>query len=265
MDGIALPGLRAHRQAQAELDYPLLRACPTTEAIRLTLYLDGLAPADRLAYADQLSCLDEQLAAHPPASNAEIHERIRGLPLVAAFLAPRMGMAAPPRGPFDLRVTPVKVLARVLADEDSGGFEGFAKTVGLSDDPVARLPAPVVAGSLDDVVPVEPRRLRKLIDEAMARALGAKAERVDKEMVRYSAIRPEGSARVDIVFAAPGRLLHQFDYSVTPLRDGRPSAPPRSYEGAWRLASRWDGVTQGNAERSVAHLVTLVEACLAMA
>jgi len=265
MQGFALPALRAHRCRQAELGYPLVRACPTTEAVKLSLYLDGLGEGDRLAYADQLSTLEEQLAAHPPASNADIHAVIRSLPLVCGFLAPRMGMVDPERRPVDLRVMPVKVLARILAENPSAGLEGLAATLGLSEAAEARAPAPVIAASLAEVVPVEPRRLRKLLDEAMVRAFAARAERVGKDSVRYTFARPEGAVRVDVSFAAPGRLLHQFDYYVSAQFEGRPKLWMTSYESVWRLASRWDGVTQVNAERSAAHLAQLVSACIDLA
>jgi hypothetical protein len=262
MHGFALPALRAHRRRQAELDYPLVRACPTTEAVKLSLYLDGLSAGDRLAYADQLSSLEEQQAAHPPASNDEIHALIRSFPLVCGFLAPRMSMVEPEHRPVDLRVTPVKVLARILAESPPGGLDGLAAILRLSDAPEARAPAPVVAASLAEVVPVEPRRLRKLLDEAMDRAFAARPERVDKESVRYNFVRPEGAVRVDVAFAAPGRLLHQFNYSFSAQFEGRPKIWMTAYESVWRLAARWDGVTQVNAQTSVAHLASLVEACI---
>ena len=265
MHGFALAARRAHRRQQAELGFPLLRACPSTEAIRLTLYLDGLAEPDRVAFADQLSTLEEQQAANPPASNDAIHALIRTFPLVAGFLGPRMGMEPPVHRPVDLRTMPVKVLARILAEQGGAGLEGMARTVRLSDDPSARAPAPVVADSLSEIVPVEPRRLRKLIDETLKRTFGAVGQRLDKEHLCYVAARPAGTLRIDVTFAAPGRLLHQFDYHFSAERPGHPKIWMTSYESIWRLASRWDGVTQANAERSVAHLAALVSACLDLA
>lgn len=265
MHGFSLAAKRDHRRQQAERGFPLLRACPTTEAIKLTLYLDGLDEAERLAFADQLSSLEEEHEARPPASNAEIHARIRSLPLVAGFLAPRMGMEPPVHRPVDLRLTPVKVLAKTLAEQGSDGVEGLARVVRLSDDPAARAPAPVVASSLAEVVPVEPRRLRKLVDDTLKRTFGVAAQRMDSDHVCYAAARPEGVMRVDVMFARPGRLLHQFDYHFSAERPGRPKVWMTTYEDVWRLAARWDGVTQANAERSVAHLAALLSACLDLA
>ena len=259
MHGFALPDLRDHRRRAALQGFPLLRGCPTTEAIKLVLYIDGLGEADRLAFADDLSSLEERLVAQPPASNAEIHDVIRGFPLVAGFLGPRMAMVAPPRRGLDLRVTPVKLLSTMLKDAAAGAPGGLAD---LSDDPAARGPAAVVAATLDEVVPVEPRRLRRILDDTMGRAFGATGTRVDKETVRYDAALPAGSVRVDVTFAAPGRLLHQFDYRYSATFQGRPKIWMSAYESVWRLASRWDCVTQLNAERSVAHLASLVAACI---
>jgi hypothetical protein len=144
------------------------------------------------------------------------------------------------------------------------GFDD-GKSQAQNDDPAARLPAPGHATSFEEIVPVEPRRLRGLVDDAMGRAFGATPQRVDKDHVRYDAVQSAGSFRVDLMFAAPGRAAHQFDYRFSTMLDGRTKVWMQAYESVWRLAPRWDYVTQANAERSVAHLVTLIGACADLA
>lgn len=257
--------VRRHRLREAEHGFQLLRGCASTEAISLVLYLDDLGPDDRLSFADQLSGLEERQVASPPSTNDEFLALVRGFPLVSQFMGRRIGLVPPEPMPIDVRRMPVKVLANVLADQRTGGFEGWSKLVRLSDDPAARLPAPGHAASFEEIVPVEPRRLRQLVDDAMSQTFGATAQRVDKDHVRYVAVHAAGSFRVDVTFAAPGRVAHQFDYRFSTMLDGRPKVWMQAYESVWRLAPRWDYVTQENAGRSVAHLVALVAACTDLA
>jgi hypothetical protein len=265
MDGFDPVKVRRHRLREAELGFPLLRGCASTEAISLVLYLEDLDPGDRLAFADQLSSLEERQAASPPSSNDGILALVRGFPLVAPFLGRRIGLVPPEPMPIDVRRMPVKVLANVLADQRTGGFEGWSRIVRLSDDPAARAPAAAHAASFEEIVPVEPRRLRRLFDDAMGRTFGATPQRVDKEHVRYDGVNTAGGFRVDLMFAAPGRPMHQFDYRFSAMLDGRPRIWMVAYESVWRLAPRWDYITQTNAERSVAHFATLVAACTDLA
>ncbi len=265
MNGFDPVKARRHRLREAELGFPLLRGCASTEAISLLLYLEGLDLGDRLAFADQLSSLEEQQATSPPSTNDELLALVRSFPLVAQFLGRRIGLVPPEPMPVDVRRMPVKVLANVLADERTGGFEGWSKIVRLSDDPAARLPAAAHAASFEDIVPVEPRLLRRLFDDAMGRTFGATPQRVDKEHVRYDAVHPAGGFRVDLMFAPPGRMMHQFDYRFSAMLHRRPTIHMQAYESVWRLAPRWDYVTRANAERSVGHLATLVAACTDLA
>jgi hypothetical protein len=265
MHGFDPVKVRRHRLQEAELGFPLLRGCASTEAISLVLYLESLDQSDRSAFADQLSSLEERQPARPPSSNEEIFALVRGFPLVAEFLGRRIGMVPIEPMPIDVRRLPVKVLANVLADERTGGFEGWSKIVRLSGDPAARLPTAAHAASVEEIVPVEPRRLRRLFDHAMSGTFGATPQLVDKQHVRYDASHPTGGFRVDLMFAAPGRAMHQFEYRFSANVDGRRRIWMEAYESVWRLAPRWDYVTQANAERSVAHLATLVAACMDLA
>jgi hypothetical protein len=265
MNGFDPKRLRAHRESEAEEGFPLLRGCAGTGAIRLLAYLDDLTEGERRGFADQMSNLEERQAEAPLAAHEELLALVRGYPLVAGFLGPRIGLSPPEPAAVDLRFMPVKVLAKLLQEAGADGVEGLSETLRLSDDPRARAPAAAHAASLAEIEPVEPRRLRKLLDEAMARRFGATAQPLGKDHVRYEARGSDAWLRVDLMFAPPGRILQQFDYQFSAQRDGRPKVAMQSYEGVWRIPARWDMVTRANAERSVAHVAALVAACLELA
>lgn len=125
----------------------------------------------------------------------------------------------------------------------------------------ARAPARAHAASLEEIVPVAPRRLRRLIGTAMTEAFSASEQRLSSEHTRYGIERPGGHVTLDILFARSGEAsAHQFDYFLSATMDdgGRISRQP--YEALWRCPGRWDYLTETNAERSVAHMVRLIEA-----
>ena len=265
MFGFDLARLRDHRLNEAMLGFPLLRGCPSTSAIRLIIQLDALSESGRQDFAGQLSSLDELQAARPPATNAELGDMIRSFPLVADFYGRTMGLVPPGPAQADVRTMPVKLLANVLKEVGPEGWDAWLQGLALSSDPAARLPDGSHVSSLAEAVPVEPRRLRKLVDEAMLSHWGAVPLAIGKGHVRYEATRPDGRFRVDLLTAPPGTMRHQFDYSITAERPGRPDLRTVAYETVWRLPARWDCVTEANAPRSAAHLGALVAACLALA
>ena len=116
---------RAHRRAEAEAGFPLLRGCPNTAAIALVNYLDTLSPADQVAYGEQLSSLEEAQAANPPKTNNEFLDLVRARPLLARHMGPSLNLVPPEAKAIDIRVVPVKLLSAVL--KDNGGLEGWAK------------------------------------------------------------------------------------------------------------------------------------------
>lgn len=255
------PGkLRAHRRAEAETGFPLLRGCPNTAAIALVNFLDSLSPADQVAYGEQLSSLEEAQAANPPKTNNEFLDLVRARPLLARHMGPSLNLVPPEAKAIDIRVVPVKLLSAVL--KDNGGLEGWAKIARISELPVARTPAPAHATSFDEVVPVAPRRLRKLIDDAMKSRFAAEAQRMDKEHTRYVAALDCGRLTIDFMFARAGAMQDQFDCHLSgELNDGR-KLWNLDYESVWRISNRWNYVTEANAGRNIAHLVRLIDTCL---
>lgn len=169
---------RAHRREQAENGFPLLRGCPNTFAISLVAYVDQLDEDQRRAFADQLS---DFIDAEEPTAGMTVEQRsvlLRKLPLVEAFFGGHLTGNVKPRRP-DVRFIPVKVLAGVFRDQQVGGFEGWARMAGLDDD--ARVPAEAHAASLHEIVPVAPRRLRRLIKAAMSETFSAREQRLSSE------------------------------------------------------------------------------------
>lgn len=247
---------RAHRLAEAGSGFPLLRGCPNTAAIGRLAFLDGLSAADRIAFAGQISDLADAQTANMAMPLEERGALMRRLPLVEAFLG-AAGTRSPSHG---VAFLPVKLYAGVCKDTGVGGFEGWAKMVAMPE--AAQAPAAAHAASRDELVPVAPRRLRKLIDDAMSARFGAKAERVSSDHTRYAAPLPGGQFTIDIRFASGMGPAYQFDYHFGARMTNGRSVWMESYESVWLSLSRWDYVTEVNAERSVAHLVRVVEACV---
>lgn len=242
---------RAHRLEQARSGFPLLRGCPNTDAIARLAFLDGLSDADRLAFAGELSVVTEAQIAD---RNHPLDALLATAPLVAAFFAARR---SPSQG---VAFLPAKLYAGVCKDTGVGGFEGWAKMVAMPEE--AKAPAAAHAASRDELVPVAPRRLRKLIDEALTSRFGATGERVSSDHTRYVAPLPGGQFTVDILFAKGMGPSHQFEHRFGARMTNGRSVWMESYEGVWLSMSRWDYVTETNAERSVAHLAQLIETCI---
>jgi hypothetical protein len=247
---------RAHRRHEAEAGFPLLRACPNTPAIARIAYLDSLQPDEQIALADQLSDLYEAQSG----LGMQVDERsafLQQRPLVAGYLGEGDGQ----HRKRHIHSVPVKVLAGVMKDTQIGGVDGWANSIGLSHE-ARRLPV-AHAQSLDEIVPIAPRRLRKLIGERMTERFGATPSRVSSEHTRYSAIETGCRLEVDVIFArSGGGSIHQFHYLLKAEMAGRAPVMFLSYEGVWLTPSRWDYVTETNAERSIAHFAQLIETCV---
>ncbi len=255
---------REHRQRQAERRFPLLRGSPNTAAIALVGFLDRLSASEQLSFADQLSDLADGQRANPGITVEERLALVRSLPLVARHFGRHFGLSEPIPS-IDVRLIPVKVLAGVLRDDVTGGFNGWAKLVKFSDEPEARAPAVAHASSLQEIVPIAPGRLRKLIGDAMKKRFGAGDKRLNPEHSQFTAQIPGSTVKVDIIFARGGGSRHQFDYQVSATIGELPPIATASYEGVWLTSPRWDYVTETNADRSVAHLIRQIETCLELA
>ncbi len=258
--------MRLHRRQQAERGFPLLRGSPNTAAIGLVNSLDQLTAGEQLSFADQLSDLADAQRTDPGITVEQRSTLMQSLPLVFRHYGRHLGLISAHVPTVDVRIVPVKVLAGVMQDELVGGFEGWAKLITFSDAPEAREPPATHASSFQEVVPVAPRRLRKLIGDAMATKFGASGQRVAADHNQFTAQMPSGSFKVDIVFAAKGnRARHQFYYSVSTKLENRPPLWTATYEGVWLTSAHWDYVTEANAERSVAHLIRQIETCVELA
>ena len=262
-----MPGLdpvktREHRRQQAGLGFPLLRGSPNTAAIGLINFLDQLSADEQLSFANQLSDLaDAQLT--DPGMVVEARDALmRSLPLVERYFGRQLGLTSTHVPTIDVRLMPVKVLAGVLRDELAGGFDGWTKLVKLSEEPLARMPPAHHATSLQEIDPVAPARLRKLIGDGMKKRFGAAAQRVASDHSQFTAQTPNGSLKVDVRFATGVHSRPQFDYSVNAKIEDRPPLWMASYESVWLTSAQWDYVTEINADRSVAHLIRQIETCL---
>ena len=256
--------LKEHRLQQASLGFPLLRGCPNTYAISLMLSLDALAKEERMGFAEELTSMEEAQAAHPPESITAQRDLMRSFPLITRLLGRNLGLVDPQPHLIDMRCMPVKVLSSVLKEAGSGGLDQIARTLRLSDDPLARLPAQDHATTLEEMVPAPPALLRKLMDRMMKHGFGAEAQRLDKTDVLYEVPWPGGQLRLNVSYAQGPRLLQQFNYHLGIAVKGRPGMPMLSYESVWRVPGMWNYLTETNAERSIAHLRRLIIECLGL-
>lgn len=252
--------VRSHLRQQVVADFHFLRGCPSTASIVSIDWLNKLSHGERLDFAEQLAELSLAQASNTSEPREVLWARF---PLAGKFMLDRqLGTSGPEPKTVDVRRLPVKLLSNILKDERHGGFAGFANTVLLSDKPEARAPAPAHAASFAEIVPVAPRRLRQLIGNVLKQRFDAQSERINAEHTRFIAQVPEGVVLIDVLFARGGGSLHQFDYHFgAKMSDGR-QVWMKSYEGIWKTTSRWDYVTEANAERSATHFANLIELCI---
>lgn len=241
---------RAHRRAEALAGFPLLRGCPATAVQRWLARADLLDAAQRVALAEALSDLVEAQEAAPMTPQAQ----------VAAYPALLEVMGSGEVPDRSARTIPVKLMARLI--EEQGGFDGVARLFGL-EGPKAEPPRPHLE-RWDEAVPVKPAALRKAAVAALVGRFGGEA-RTDGELTRLVAQVPEGRMVVDLLFAAPGRALsRQLSHGFFLDRADGTRVRPAGYEAMWRLGAEWDLITEGNLARSMAHLVRVTEARLAL-
>ncbi len=262
MFGLDPATTRMHRRQQAALGFPLLRGSPCTAAIGLINFLDRLSPDEHVSFADQMSDLVEAQNAEPAMTVEARAAIVRSLPLVERHFGGHFGLPHAPPTSIDVRTLPVKLLAGVMKDKQIGGFEGWLNLVRISDEPGARLPPAAHAVSLDEINPVAPARLRRLIGDSMKKRFDASAKRVASDHTKFTAQLPTGHLECDFIFATGGNSRQQFNYCISAKFREQPRLHMASYEGIWRVPSSWDYVTESNADRSIAHLLHQIATCL---
>ena len=135
MRGLDPTKTREHRRQQAERGFPLLRGSANTAAIGLIGFLDRLSADEQLSFAEQLSDLADFQQANPAITVEERLDLVRSLPLVERRFDSYLGRTTSTIPSIDVRLIPVKVLAGVIKDETTGGFDGWAKLVTISAEP----------------------------------------------------------------------------------------------------------------------------------
>lgn len=246
---------RAHRFQEAELGLPLLRGCASTAANSLVAHFDGLSRDEHMEFARQLSDFAEAQASQQPMSVDSRAVLLQRFPLLG------QQFDIQPRKATGLHMLPVKVIAGVMKDEAVGGIEGWAKTRGLSAESLR--PALAHASSLDDMVPVAPKRLLQLIDKTLKDRYGATATPIAKDHISYAAVISGHPVKIEILLPGRGAFsLHQFSYSFS--LPGTMRLPYLSYESLWLTSTQWDYVTENNAERSIAHFARIIEAAISV-
>ena len=194
---------------RAKPGWPLLRACPNTNAFRRLGFLDTLSPDEQGALAGQLAEFEAGESAAPPATMEERIKRIAAFPLVKVYLED-IENAGACRG---IGKVPVKVIAGVREDKTIGGIEGWAAQMGFRPDELVP-PRPHAEG-LADLVPASPRNLRRLIRTMMTRKFDARETKPSSEITTYTGVVSGIAFGVDVIFArSGGHSAHQFDYHL---------------------------------------------------
>ena len=244
---------RSHRRAEALAGFPLLRGCPATGVQRWLARADLLDEARRVDLAEALSNLVEAQEVAPMAHEA-LADHIAAQPVLRDVI----GVGdAPERS---ARTIPVKLMAQLIKEQ--GGFDGVARLFQF-EGAKAEPPRPHLE-RWEEAVPAKPAALRKAAVAALVGRFGGEAK-ADGEMTRVAAAVPQGRMVVDLIFAAPGRAAsRQMSYTVFLDRVDGTRVRSGSYGSLWRIGAEWDLITEANLTRSMAHLVRVVDAQLAL-
>lgn len=251
--------VRAHQLAEAKAGFPLLRGCPNTAAISLCRFLDRIGPDQWSDFAMQLSDFVEAEHMTPGMSRDERLRLLEKLPLAEALLGPAFSPSPPPPK-LEFELIPVKLVASLRNDDRVGGLTGWARMIGAPD--MEFIPAKAHATSLEDIQPVAPKRLRRLIDDALVTGFGLIARKVSSENTSYERTGPDGRMKIDVSFPRGGPLsTDQFSYFFLCERPDGKRAALQSYESIWRIPPTWNYLTDANAEASIAHFSKLIAVC----
>ena len=244
---------RAHRRAEALAGFPLLRGCPATGVQRWLARADLLHEPQRVALAEAISDLVEEQEAAPMGHEA-LADHIAAQPVLRDVI----GVGDTPER--SARTIPIKLMAQLIKEQ--GGFDGVARLFQF-EGPKAEPPHPHLE-RWDEAVPVKPAALRKAAVAALVGRFGGEAK-AEGELTRVVALVPQGRIVVDLIFAAPGRAAsRQMSYVLMLDRADGTRMRCGSYGSIWRIGAEWDLITEGNLQRSMVHLVRVVDAQLTL-
>lgn len=246
---------KVHRLAEARAGFPLLRGSPNTSAISLCLYFDRIGQLQWTDFAEQFSEFIENDFLAP----LDRLKRLEEFPLVEGHFRPILDPDSR-RAKVRFETLPVKVVAGVMKDAHVGGLEGWARMIGQPEMDFS--PAKNHAASLDEMVPVAPRRLRKLIDGMLVSRFGLTPRKVSSELISYETKGADGRLKIDVSFprGGPGSADQLNYYFLREHPDGARVAMV-DYESIWRIRGAWNYLTETNAERSITHFARLMEVC----
>jgi hypothetical protein len=243
-----------HMLAEARSGLTLLRMTPVTSAVQVLDYTDSLAVDDLLRWAglmakrNTLDPLGPEFAA------------IQNEPLMQAFLK---ATAFRGFGP-GIRFRPVK-LTEALRKE--GNVLGIGLGVpAASWDDAWNVPASWLASDIDQLVPVDPGKLRRMLKETMKAAFGAEESKLDSSETRYVGTAGTCQIALDAEFARGGPIkTQQVDFRLWLKPQARDRVGPLNYAGLWGVPHGWNYVTVSNAERCCKGLVSQIQTLADMA
>lgn len=245
----------AHRRAQAEYGFTLLKNCPNTSAVHLVRIFERMNPNDLNELFDEWAKYD--LLDQSYALSSEEHQKQQAQFPAIAKLRDAKGHALSDR---TISTLPVKVVAGSVNDPAVGGTtEAWAAYLHLPTE--AAEFTTLHATAVEDLVPIPPRSLRIKLRKSLADRFDAVEERLSTETTRYTGQSSDWKIAVDVTFVSNRgwRRQHQFNYGIWlgPISGGRLHI--QGYEALWGIQSEWDYITVENADRSLAALCDLVE------
>jgi hypothetical protein len=249
MSRLPFDPLLNHMLEEARSGMPLLRMTPATSAVQLLDYLETLSGDDLLRWTS-LMARRGTLDPMGPEFAA-----IQSDPLMQAFLK---ATAFRGFGP-GIRFRPVKLT-------DALRKEGNVLGIGLgvpaeSWDDAWNVPASWLAGDVNELVPVEPAKLRRMLKDTMKAAFGAEESKLDSSGTRYVGSARACQVALDADFARGGPIkTQQVDFRLWLKPGARDRIGPVSYTGIWGVPQSWNYVTVANAERCCKGLVSQIQA-----
>ena len=237
--------VREELDQEAVAGFPKLTRIPSQGVIRFLDYFASLPPAEHAPLLDALARVG---AMHffPSPLIAKAHEEVRTTN--PALL--RMGAAMQAPGfAYGLRYEGLRMAKAILNDPESAArMKQTRSTLDFQprDDPPKEL---VLDPDLSRVETAKAPLLRKLLNQSLARLLGAKASKQPGGDLVYDGAIGSTPLKVRISFS---NLYAQMHYAVTAkIHERNILAQQLTYETLWGTNTGWDYLTEENASRSI--------------
>jgi hypothetical protein len=243
---------RQHLQSEAAAGYPLVRRLPSSRATAFLDYVEGISELERESLIDARARAAALGFVPSPAARQELLELIQSdRSLVQYNEAMLSGPIA-----MGLRYQSIRMAKAILNDAQSVEMMGRTRA---SLDYAPRDDAPVPLVNDPDVTKLHPAKaasLKKLVRPLLQNLLDASEEKSPGGTTTYSGSCAGTCIKVRIDYAARDV---QMIYAVSiPDPQRKVVVVGFSYEALFGMTSRWDYITDENAEASIGLLPELI-------